>query len=149
QLLQNCRRRTPDSDCQGLLYYVFDILSLDGHDLMRLPLSERKRILETLLKGVPDPIRFSAAFDGDPEELLAEIRKKQLEGLIGKRVDSIYEPGRRSPSWIKLKVSLEQEFVVGGYTEPKGSRSWFGSVLVGYYDREKLVFAARVGTGFD
>lgn len=149
QLLQNCRHRTPDGDCQGLLYYVFDILNLDGHDLMRLPLSERKRILETLLKGVPDPIRFSSAFDGDPEELLAEVRKNRLEGLIGKRVDSIYEPGRRSPSWIKLKVSLEQEFVVGGYTEPKGSRSWFGSVLVGYYDRDKLRFAARVGTGFD
>jgi len=149
QLLQNCKQRRLGGDCRGLLFYIFDLPNLEGHNLKRAPLAERKQILEKLLHDVPPPIRYSATFDGDPEALLEEARKNRIEGLVGKRADSIYEPGRRSPAWIKLKISLEQEFVIGGYTEPKGSRDHFGSVLAGYYQGDELMYAARVGTGFD
>jgi bifunctional non-homologous end joining protein LigD len=102
-----------------------------------------------LLKGVRDPIRLSASLSGDPRELLELARQQQIEGLIGKRADSQYEAGRRSGSWIKLKVTQEQEFVIGGYTEPKGSRRYFGALLLGYYEMDQLMYVSHVGTGFD
>lgn len=77
------------------------------------------------------------------------MRALRLEGLIGKRKDSVYEPGRRSGAWIKLKLVSEQEFVIGGYTDPEGSRTHFGALLVGYYEGGTLKFAGKVGTGFD
>ena len=79
----------------------------------------------------------------------SELRELGLEGVIGKRESSTYEPGRRSGSWIKLKLVLEQEFVIGGYTDPEGSRQNFGSVIVGFYEGKKLHFAGKVGTGFN
>jgi bifunctional non-homologous end joining protein LigD len=148
QLLQNFKDGSGHNG-HRLLYYVFDILNLENHDLKKVPFTERKRILEAVLKNVSHPIRYSAAFEGDPEVLLAEAKKNRIEGLIGKRLDSLYEAGRRSRAWIKLKVSLEQEFVIGGYTEPKGSRPYFGALLIGYYDEGRLLFASKVGTGFD
>jgi bifunctional non-homologous end joining protein LigD len=81
--------------------------------------------------------------------LLAEAKKSGVEGLIAKRRDSRYEPGRRSGAWQKIKLVNEQEFVIGGYTEPKGSRPFFGAILAGYYDKGKLIFASKAGTGFD
>jgi bifunctional non-homologous end joining protein LigD len=81
--------------------------------------------------------------------LLAEIKRRGLEGIIGKQRDSVYEPGRRSGSWIKLKCVNEQEFVIGGFTPPGGSRKYFGALLVGYYEKGRLLFAGKVGTGFD
>jgi bifunctional non-homologous end joining protein LigD len=77
------------------------------------------------------------------------VKRRGLEGIIGKLRNSVYEPGRRSGAWIKLKCVAEQEFVIGGYTPPQGARKHFGAVLVGYYDDQKLVFAGKVGTGFD
>jgi bifunctional non-homologous end joining protein LigD len=81
-------------------------------------------------------------------DLLKEARKLGLEGLIGKRVKSVYEVGTRSGAWIKIKLLQEQEFVIGGYNEPEGTREFFGSLIVGFYRRNELVFVERVGTGF-
>ena len=93
-------------------------------------------------------IRYSATLGNNAKDLLKEVRKRSLEGLIGKRAKSIYEVGTRSGAWIKIKLLHEQEFVIGGYTEPEGTRQFFGSLIVGFYRRNELVFVGRVGTGF-
>lgn len=132
-----------------LYYYVFDLLNFQNRNVRGLPLLERKALLKNLLEGLADPIRFSSEFRGDSKALLAEATKNQIEGLIGKRPTSTYEVDRRSGAWIKIKTANEQEFVIGGYTQPKGSRHHFGSILVGHYARGQLRFASKVGTGFD
>ena len=129
-------------------FYVFDLLQLDGKSLIKLPLRQRKEVLAKLCEGVADPIRFSGEIGSDATKLLAEVKRRGLEGLIGKQRNSLYEPGRRSGAWIKLKCVNEQEFVIGGYTPPQGSRKYFGAILVGYYRDKKLFFAGKVGTGF-
>ncbi len=131
-----------------LRFYVFDLLQLDGKSLVQLPLEERKQLLAKLCESVGDPIRYSGEISGDAKSLLAEVKRRGLEGLIGKQRKSVYEPGRRSGAWIKLKCVNEQEFVIGGYTPPAGSRKHFGAILVGYYEHERLKFAGKVGTGF-
>jgi bifunctional non-homologous end joining protein LigD len=110
---------------------------------------KRKAVLQTLLKGASDCIRYSDIIPGDIEELSGVMRKMGLEGLIAKKRHSAYEIGSRSGDWIKFKWAYEQEFVIGGYTDPEGSRPYFGSVLVGYYDGPKLIFVGKVGTGFN
>ncbi len=132
-----------------LCFYAFDLLNLNGIDLTGLPLSKRKEILQSIIDPSHEPIRFSASIRGDPEKLLAEIRKRGMEGIIAKKVDSKYEKGLRTGSWAKIKVVNEQEFVVGGYTLPKGSRDHFGAILVGYFENGKFVFASKVGSGFN
>ena len=129
-------------------FYVFDLLQLDGKSLIKLPLGQRKELLAKLCEGAADPIRFSGEIGSDASKLLAEVKRRGLEGIIGKQRDSVYEPGRRSGAWIKLKCVNEQEFVIGGYTPPQGSRQHFGAILVGYYRDKKLFFAGKVGTGF-
>ncbi|HEY2799467.1 MAG TPA: non-homologous end-joining DNA ligase [Chthoniobacterales bacterium] len=136
------KKKTPLYD------YVFDLLQLDGKSLTALPLTSRKELLQQLCANIGDPIRYSGEVGRDAASLLAEVKKLGLEGIIGKQADSAYEPGRRSGAWIKLKSLNEQEFVIGGYTPPGGSRKNFGALLVGYYDRKKLLFAGKVGTGF-
>jgi bifunctional non-homologous end joining protein LigD len=133
----------------AIFFYAFDILQLNGHDLKNLPLTERKSKLQNLLKNPPGVIRYSAPLGSDLEPLLKQARLFGLEGVIGKLAGSVYEPGRRSGSWIKLKLVLQQEFVIGGYTDPEGSRKYFGSVIVGFYEGDKLLFAGKVGTGFN
>ena len=132
-----------------LAYYVFDLLQLDGKNLSGIPLTARKEILRQLCAKAGEPIRYSGALGDDPRVLLAEVQRRGLEGIIGKRADSVYESGRRSGAWIKLKCVNEQEFVIGGYTPPAGARKHFGALLVGYYEKKKLLFAGKVGTGFD
>ena len=132
-----------------LAFYIFDLLHHDGADLRKEPLRERRAILSKLLGKAVEPIRYSAEIRGDPNRLLAEVRKRGLEGIIGKVADSDYETGRRSRSWIKLKCVSEQEFVIGGHTPPEGTRKHFGALLVGCYEGERLRFAGKVGTGFD
>lgn len=132
-----------------IFYYAFDLLQLNGKDLRNAPLVDRKARLEELLKKPPDVLRFSASLGGNAARLLKQARRLGLEGLIGKRIDSVYEPGRRSGAWIKLKLTLEQEFVIGGYTEPEGSREYFGALLVGSCAKEGLRFSGKVGTGFN
>ena len=129
-------------------FYAFDLLQLDGKSLMSLPLEARKNILKQLCADAREPIRYSGNIGGDAKVLLNEVKRRGLEGIIGKQRNSIYEQGRRSGAWIKLKCVSEQEFVIGGYTPPQGSRKHFGAILVGYYKDKKLVFAGKVGTGF-
>jgi bifunctional non-homologous end joining protein LigD len=131
-----------------LRLYVFDLLQLNGKGLLGLPLEQRKQVLAKICENVRDQIRYSGEIGGDVKSLLAEVKRRGLEGLIGKQRDSVYEPGRRSGTWIKLKCVNEQEFVIGGYTPPAGSRKHFGAILVGYYEGGKLKFAGKVGSGF-
>ena len=93
-------------------------------------------------------MRFSSDLPGDPRRILEQVKARGLEGVVAKRVDSAYEPGRRSGAWVKIKCFNEQEFVIGGFTPPKGARSHFGALLVGYYYRGRFRFAGKVGTGF-
>jgi len=145
QLLQ---AREMEGRKSPVYFYAFDLLQLDGTDLVELPLDARKNVLEKLCGDAGDPIRYSGAIGGDATRLLEEVKRRGLEGIIGKKRNSVYEPGRRSGAWIKLKCVNEQEFVIGGYTPPQGARKHFGAVLVGYYENKKLVFAGKVGTGF-
>jgi bifunctional non-homologous end joining protein LigD len=129
-------------------FYAFDLLQLDGKSLMSLPVEARKSILEQLCVDAREAIRYSGNIGGDAKALLAEVKRRGLEGIIGKQRNSIYEQGRRSGAWIKLKCVHEQEFVIGGYTPPQGARKYFGAILVGYYEGKELKFAGKVGTGF-
>src|SRR5437016_6748663 len=131
-----------------IYFYAFDLLQLDGKSLVSLPLEARKNVLERLCAGAGEPIRYPRAIGNDAKRLVEEVKRRGLEGIIGKQRDSAYEPGRRSGAWIKLKCANEQEFVIGGYTPPQGARKHFGAILVGYYDDNKFVFAGKVGTGF-
>ncbi|MDP9253912.1 MAG: non-homologous end-joining DNA ligase, partial [Verrucomicrobiota bacterium] len=130
-------------------FYVFDLLQLNGKSLIKLPLERRKELLARICEDVPEPMRYSGEIGSEAKPLLAEVKKRGLEGLIGKLRNSVYEPGRRSGAWVKLKCVNEQEFVIGGYTPPGGSRKYFGAILVGYYDAGRLKFAGKVGTGFN
>jgi len=145
QRLQNAFEAGRDG---GVVYYVFDAPFLAGQDLRALPLLERRRRLDKALESSAR-VRLSGYLEGDAKQVLEEACKLQLEGLIGKDVESVYVSGR-AKSWIKLKCRPRQDFVIGGYTAPGGSRTGFGALLVGYYDaEEKLRFAGKVGTGFD
>lgn len=133
-----------------ILYYLFDLPYLNGVDLREVPVEERRAALATVLKAHDDPLlRFSDSFDEDPQALLNSACQMRMEGLIGKRLGSPYV-SRRSSDWIKLKCKHRQEFVIVGYTEPKGSRSAFGALLLGLHDRAsgELRYAGKVGTGF-
>jgi len=128
-----------------VLLYVFDLLYLDGYDLRRVPLIERKRALAAIVKPFP-LLRMSDHFENSGEELLEVARQTGLEGLVAKCASSFYE-SRRGRDWIKLKLTSEQEFVIAGYTP--GERDTFGSLALGYYDEDDaLVYAGNVGTGF-
>jgi bifunctional non-homologous end joining protein LigD len=130
-------------------YFVFDLPWYDGRDLTGEPLTARRALLRSLLEHAPAAIRFSDEFAVEPAELLATACKLGLEGVIGKRRESLYG-SRRTPDWIKLKCSQRQEFVIGGWTEPQGSRSGLGALLLGVHDEAgALRYAGKVGTGFD
>ena len=151
QRLQNSLR---DGAAARLAYYAFDLLYLDGRDLRREPLIERKKLLQRFIsrgaKGRNTPlIRYSEHWIGRGEEIFAEACKTGLEGVIAKRVDEPYRSGRNH-SWLKIKCSKSQEFVIGGFTDPAGARVGFGALLLGVHDRSgALRYAGRVGTGFD
>jgi bifunctional non-homologous end joining protein LigD len=125
-----------------LVYYVFDALHCDGRDLLRIPLDERRAVLATLLKGAR--IFSSDPLPGTPDRIEQAVRELKLEGVVAKRRRSLYEPGRRSSSWVKVKFNRRQEFVVGGF---KPHPSNLESLVVGYYDDGKLLFAGRVRAG--
>ncbi len=146
-LLQNAFDQNKPAD---IVYFLFDIPFHDGRDLRHAPLEQRRAMLQALLDNKPsDTIRFSAALDATPQQMIAAACSMGLEGIVGKRRDSGYT-SRRSGSWIKLKCGQRQEFVIGGYTDPQGSRSGFGSLLLGTYDKDgKLQYAGNVGSGFD
>jgi len=130
-----------------LVYFAFDLLHLDGEDLMRLPLLERKGRLEALLGGAPPAISYSGHILGNGAHVSEEGSKLGVEGMISKQVDKPYLPGNRGV-WVKTKFLNRQEFVIVGWTDPEGSRSSLGSLLLGYYtDDGKLIYAGRAGTG--
>jgi DNA ligase D-like protein (predicted ligase) len=142
RLQQRARRRVP------VHLYIFDLPRHDGQDLRPLPLRERKARLRKAF-DFADPVHFNPHRNGEHgEELYREACRKGLEGVIAKLADSPYRGGR-SRDWLKLKCHAEQELVVGGFTAPKGLRTEFGALLVGYYDDGVLRYAGKVGTGFD
>jgi bifunctional non-homologous end joining protein LigD len=128
--------------------YVFDVLWLDGYDVRALPLRTRKQLLRTALRFDAKPLRFSTHRNADGEAYFLEACRKGWEGLIAKRVDSPYSD-RRSRDWLKFKCAQGQELVIGGYTAPRGARTDFGALLLGAYADGELVYAGKVGTGFD
>lgn len=132
-----------------LVYYVFDVLEVEGEPLVDRPLVERRKRLEQLLDKRNRTVRLSETFD-DGGALLEAAEEQGLEGIVAKRLDSRYAVGRRTHDWLKIKTHGEQEFVVAGYTKGTGRRaSSFGSLVLGYYQGGELVYAGNVGTGFD
>jgi bifunctional non-homologous end joining protein LigD len=146
QALQNA---FDSAHTERVQYHLFDLPFHAGRDLRSLPLEQRRALLQSLLAGVKPPLHFSEAFDAPPKDLLASACQLGLEGLIGKRRDGAYASGR-SRDWIKLKCSQRQEFVIGGWTEPQGSRSGLGALLLGVHDADgALRYAGKVGSGFN
>ena len=132
-----------------IVYYLFDLPFCAGQDLRDVPLLARREVLQRIVERKPHPnVRFSEVFDAPPDQMLRSACQLGLEGVIAKRADSAYV-GRRSSDWIKLKCALRQEFVIGGWTDPKGSRTGIGSLLLGVHDDGKLRYAGNVGTGFN
>jgi len=131
----------------AVYYYVFDVIYLDGYDVTELSQRYRKSLLKQAL-SFSDPIRFSAHRNRDGEAYFEEACRKGWEGIIAKDANAPYVHGR-STAWLKFKCVKRQEFVIGGYTEPRGSRVGLGALLVGYYAGDDLLYAGKVGTGFD
>jgi bifunctional non-homologous end joining protein LigD len=141
------RRTAPRSDLR-ILYYLFDLLYLDGFDLRRVPLEQRKAALQAIL--IPSEIaRVSDHFPGQGLGLFEVAKQKGLEGILAKRRSSHYQE-RRGGDWLKIKITQTLDCVVGGYIEPEGSRQYFGSLVLGLYDKkQRLVHVGQAGTGFD
>lgn len=131
-----------------LIYYIFDLLFLDGKDLRSLPLLERKALLKELFTKKMKHLMFSEHFDSSGKEFFKVSCEHKLEGIISKKIESTYSSGR-SDLWMKTKCSSRQEFVIGGWTDPKGGRLGIGSLLLGYYKDKKFIYAGKVGTGFN
>ena len=134
-------------DAANLRYFAFDLLAVDDESLVALPLLQRKERLKKLLGKKPGRLLYSDHVTGSGREFFQLACKRGLEGIVSKRADKAYTPGRGS-SWVKTKCLLRQELVIGGFTDPEGSRNGIGSLLTGYYERGKLVYAGKVGTGF-
>src|SRR5438105_8421459 len=132
QQLGNSRR--------GLTYFAFDLLSLDGENLTRLPLLERKRMLRKLIGGRAGVIRYTDHFESEGADVFRQACALGAEGIISKLRDAPYRLDARSSDWQKIKCIKRQEFVVGGFTDPSGARVGVGSILVGYYERSHLRF---------
>jgi bifunctional non-homologous end joining protein LigD len=145
QLLQNY----PKEKIGTPYYYLFDILSYKGKDLTHLPLLDRKKILKLLLKSSSlKNLRYSDHIEGKGKAFFRQAKKKGLEGIMAKRKESTYQ-SCRSSDWLKIKTKMRQEVVIGGFTEPKGSRKKLGALLIGVYKKGKLVYIGRVGGGFN
>jgi bifunctional non-homologous end joining protein LigD len=140
-------RRTASRPDIPVLYFVFDLLYLDGYDLRRLPLERRKTILAEIT-DVSGNVRYSDHFP-QGKALFDVAKRKGLEGILAKRRDSYYEE-RRTQAWLKIKITQTLDCVIGGYTDPEGSRAYFGSVVLGLYDKNgELIHVGQAGTGFD
>jgi ATP-dependent DNA ligase len=139
-MLQNFR-----SAVSRMHYFVFDVLVYEGRDLTRLPLIERREIIRSVLKFSSPRIRVSDYVEASATHMFYAVRQQGLEGIIGKRKDSLYEPGKRSGTWIRFRVSRGQELVVGGYLLGTHGPD---SIIVGYYANDDLIYVARVRNGF-
>ena len=141
--LQNWR-----SEADGqLIYYVFDLLWLEGKDLTGLPLSQRRALLERIVPA-EGLVRFSKSFEVSGTQFYAAAQKMGLEGIMAKKTESLYAPGVRTREWLKIKTVMRQEVVIGGYTRNEGTSKLFSSLLVGVYEKGKLVYTGKIGTGF-
>src|SRR5215203_579489 len=147
---QSLQNAFDTSSTQDIHYFLFDLPYFFGHDLREVPLRERRNVLQRALSANTSRfLKFSEEFGADADSLLEAACQLKLEGVIGKRADSPYTSARSS-SWIKLKCTQRQEFVIGGYTDPRGARSGLGSLLLGVHDAQgQLIYSGNVGTGFD
>jgi bifunctional non-homologous end joining protein LigD len=151
KLQQRLGVRNPGADLRAAVpvyFYLFDVLWANGRDVRELPLRQRKQVLRQVLSFAA-PIRYTTHRTNNGEAYYAYACASGWEGLVVKRGDAPYRPGR-SKDWLKFKCQEGQEFVIGGYTDPKGARTGFGALLLGYYDPDgRLAYAGKVGTGFD
>ncbi|HSE29164.1 MAG TPA: non-homologous end-joining DNA ligase [Candidatus Saccharimonadales bacterium] len=131
-----------------LYYYAFDILWLNGKDLTSLPLIERKQILQKTIKASA-VLRYSDHIEKQGKQLFKQAQKSHLEGIVAKKINSKYQQNVRGGNWLKIKTHLRQEAVIGGYTEPMGSREYFGALLLGVYEKGKFVHIGSSGGGFE
>lgn len=143
EMLQNYRK----SGRGHLVYYVFDLLHFHGHDLTDLPLLSRKKLLKQVLPTAPE-LRFSEHVTGEGRLLFDASREKGLEGIMAKDSASVYRTGTRSRQWMKIKTRLTQEAVIAGFTKPGGSRNYFGSLVLGVFERDELMYIGHSGGGF-
>jgi bifunctional non-homologous end joining protein LigD len=146
QALQNA---LGGEDTSALSFFAFDIMYRDGYDLRTVQLSERKRVLHEVVGEGGVTVRIGPEVRGGGTELFKQAGNLHLEGIISKKADSLYADGKRTRQWLKIKTTQRQELVIGGYTDPQGSRTGFGALLLGYYDADGLRYAGKVGTGFD
>jgi bifunctional non-homologous end joining protein LigD len=147
QLLQRRMHTTRHAAEVPIIAYLYDCLALWGRDLRRLGLRDRKALLRELVPA-SDPLRYTDHFEGDGARVFRAACEAGLEGVIAKRADGPYRGGRR-PEWRKIKCQRRQEFVIGGYTDPKGTRTHFGAVHLGVYEDDALVYVGRAGSGLD
>ncbi len=139
-VLQNFRVATT-----GIYYYAFDLLVYKGRSLLKLPIERRRELLQIAIRGAPDTIRLSQDLSGTAKEIIQATEKLGLEGVLGKRRGSVYEPDKRSGVWVKYRVNRGQELVIGGYVP---GTQYFDSLLVGYYKGNQLIFVAKIRNGF-
>jgi bifunctional non-homologous end joining protein LigD len=144
QMLQNYQK----SEKGHLLYYVFDLLYFQGHDLTNLPLLRRKELLRKILPS-SQRIKFSDHVSKEGVLFFNAVKEKGLEGIIAKHSQSVYRPDRRSRQWLKMKTQLTQEGVIAGFTEPRGGRKYFGSLVLGVYEEDELIYIGHSGGGFE
>ncbi|HXC39973.1 MAG TPA: non-homologous end-joining DNA ligase [Burkholderiales bacterium] len=146
QLMQNA---LADPGRSRFVYYAFDLPYLDGYDLRGVPLRQRKRRLEALVAGAGEPLLYSSHIEGQAAAMLRSACKEGLEGIVAKAADSVYTQ-QRTATWLKVKCVRRQEMVVGGYSEPGGSRTAFGALFLGVYQPDgRLRYSGKVGTGFN
>jgi bifunctional non-homologous end joining protein LigD len=143
ELLQNYQRWRKGQ----LVYYVFDLLYLDGHDLRDLPLTRRKQLLKQIMPQGPH-VQFCEHVEEKGMAYFQAVSRLGLEGMVAKKGASAYRPGRRSPYWLKIKSHKRQEVVIGGFTRGRGTRKGFGALVLGVYDGAKLIHVGNVGSGF-
>jgi bifunctional non-homologous end joining protein LigD len=132
-----------------LQYFIFDILWLDGYDLTQIPLAERKRILKEVLPEDEEVIKYSDHVVGEGKDFFEVAVSKGLEGIMAKKANSIYQIDKRTENWVKIKVNLRQEVIIAGFTQPRNTRKFFGSLLLGLYDGDELVYVGHTGSGFN
>jgi bifunctional non-homologous end joining protein LigD len=142
------KRRLPGRQGVQVVYYAFDLLYLDGVDLRRVALEQRKQLLQEIIEK-SDVVHFSDHYPEKGLDLFEAARQRELEGIVAKKRSSAYEE-KRSRDWLKIKITRRQECVIGGYTPPEGSREYFGALVLGLYNtQQRLVHVGQVGTGFD
>jgi bifunctional non-homologous end joining protein LigD len=142
------RRRLSGREGVPILYYAFDLIYLDGYDLHKVGLEQRKELLRLVLQD-GEAVRFSDHYPEKGRDLFEVARQRGLEGILAKKRDSAYQEDR-TRDWLKIKITQRQECVIGGYTDPEGSRQYFGSLVLGLYDNHgHLIHVGQVGTGFD